>query len=216
MFLSLFPIPLQLECQEVCRQKVGRSLGMQPPILVLTWEEATTYVAWGSTGQLDWEFPIISYALLFCFLLSCFRDGVTQNKSQAKAFLCGGPHTHFHSIFCNAFCRPFTMVCFFSLMLLFEGIKCFQSYPYMDIHIHICRLFLLARLKLIGYLPVGILLLFYMNIIFIIDYKFKSHSWCYCEVALQAQEFVVKLRKNNVFGKMSYSKNKNMAETGIL
>jgi len=36
MFLSLFPIPLQLRCQEVCRQNVGRSRGIQQPILVLS------------------------------------------------------------------------------------------------------------------------------------------------------------------------------------
>lgn len=40
-----------------------------------------------------------------------------------------------------------------------------------------------------------------MNIISVIDYKFKSHSWCSCEAALQAQEFVMKLRKKaNIFG----------------
>lgn len=94
---------------------------MQRLILVLTWEEATAYVRGVPPGQLDWEFLII--------FLCCFRDGVTQNKSQAKAFLCGRPHTHFHSIFRNTFCRPFTTVCFCTLMLLFEGIKCFQSYP---------------------------------------------------------------------------------------
>lgn len=85
-----------------------------------------------------------------------------------------------------------------------------------ELSIALHRLFLPERLKLIGNLPVGILLLFYMNIIFVIDYKFKSHSWCYCEVTLQAQEFVVKLRKNNIFGMMSCSKNKNVAVMGIL
>lgn len=68
-----------------------------------------------------------------------------------------------------------------------------------ELPIALHRLFLPPRLKLLGNLPVGILLLFYMNIIFVIDYKFKSHSRCYCEVALQALEFVVKLRKNNIF-----------------
>lgn len=42
-----FPSSSQLGCQEVCRQKVGRSLGIQPPILVLSWKEALH--TWGST-----------------------------------------------------------------------------------------------------------------------------------------------------------------------
>lgn len=69
-----------------------------------------------------------------------------------------------------------------------------------ELSIALHRLFLLARLKQIEILPVGILLPFYMNIIFVINYKFKSCSWCYCEVALQAQEFVVNLRKSSIFG----------------
>lgn len=81
-----------------------------------------------------------------------------------------------------------------------------------ELSIAVHRLFLLARLKLIGNLPVGILLFFYIKKIFVIDYKFKSHSWCYCEVAFQAQEFVVKLRKKqHIWNDKSCSKNKNVA-----
>lgn len=68
-----------------------------------------------------------------------------------------------------------------------------------ELSIALHRIFLLARLKLVRNLPVGILLFFYMNIISVIDHKFQSHSWCYCEVALQAQEFVMKLRKNPTY-----------------
>lgn len=128
MFLSLFPIPLQLKS---AKKSAGRGLagGWGHSAHCGAHLSSGNRVRGAHQGHWPGNFLSLSCAALFYLLLSCFRDGVTQNKSQAKAFLYGRPHTLFHSIFCNAFCRPCTTVCFCSLMLLFEGIKCFQSYP---------------------------------------------------------------------------------------
>lgn len=102
MFLSLFPIPLQLGCQEVCRQKVGRSLGIQPPILVLSWKEALG--TWGSTKatqtKQQWRIP---HATLPAWVRPGCREPAQSSKqlrphaSSSASANCGnsGRESHF-------------------------------------------------------------------------------------------------------------------------